>query len=112
MLGACDKDKQPMALIGTTGSTRMGATLQRHFTVIMSDGTWDVKLASLEQWGIHATYRRHFIAIDKHNSKRQGPTSFEDTRKTYNKWWLREFQMLVGMSKMNAWLLWKRFKPG
>jgi hypothetical protein len=111
VLGACDKDKQPMALIGTAGTTRMGTTLQRHFTVIRSDGSWDVRSASLEQWDIHATYRRYFNAIDKHNSKRQGPASFEDTWKTH-KWWLREFQMLVGMSEVNAYLLWKRFKPG
>ncbi len=83
-----DKDKQPvrwlegnrpMALIGTTGTTRMGMTLQMHLIIIRLDGTWDVQLASLEQWDIHATYRRYFNAFDKHNSKGQGPSSFEYT---------------------------------
>ena len=64
----------------------------------------------MPQWDIHDKYREHFNAIDKHNSKRQGPTSFEDTWKTH-KWWLREFQMLAGMSEINALLLWRRFKP-
>ncbi len=70
VLGACDKDKQPMDLISIAESTRMGTTLQRHFTIIRSDGTWDVKSARLEQCDIHATYRRYFNAIDKHSSKR------------------------------------------
>jgi len=54
---------------------------------------------------------RHFNSIDKHKSKRQGPSSFEDTWKTH-KWWLREFQMLAGMSEINALLMWRRFKQG
>ena len=65
----------------------------------------------MAQWEIHEKYRQHFNAIDKHNSKRQGPLSFEDIWKTH-KWWLREFQMLAGMSEVNALLLWRRFKPG
>ncbi len=34
VLGACDKDKQTIALIGTAGTTLMGKTLQRNFTII------------------------------------------------------------------------------
>ena len=79
-----------MALIGTDGTTAMGEPLQRHFAIIWSQGSWEVKSTSLEQWEIHEKYRRHFNAIDKHNSKRQGPSSFEDNWKTH-KWWLREF---------------------
>jgi hypothetical protein len=85
--------------------------MKRHFTITRSDGTWDVRSSSsLEQWGIHATYRRYFNASYKHNSRRQGLTSFDDIWKTH-KWWLHEFQMLMGMSQVNAWLLWKKFKP-
>lgn len=36
--------------------------------------------------------------------------SFEDTWKTH-RWWVREFQMLMGMSEAKSWLLWRRFKP-
>ncbi|KAL5489428.1 hypothetical protein EMCRGX_G018519, partial [Ephydatia muelleri] len=32
VLAAIDKDKQPMSLIGTAGTTSMGTTLERHFT--------------------------------------------------------------------------------
>ena len=89
----------------------MGETIERYFTVIRADVSWDVRSAILEQWDIHDKYRRYFNAIDKHNSKRQGPASFEDLWKTH-KWWLREFQMLTGMSEINALLLWRKFKPG
>jgi len=47
--------------------------------------------------------------VDKHNSKRQGGASFEDTWKTH-KWWLRDFQMLFGISEVNAYLLFTKFK--
>ena len=110
IIAAADRDKQPMALIGTAGTTAMGEELHRRFTVIRADGTFHVRNASLAQWDVHATYRRHFNAIDKHNSKRQGGMSFEDSWKTH-KWWLREFQMLFGMTEVNAYLLWRRFKP-
>ena len=110
ILAAADRDKQPMCLIGTAGSTIMGETLVRHFTVIRADGSFEVRSATLAQWQIHALYRSHFNAIDKHNSKRQGASSFEDSWKTH-RWWLREFQMLFGMSEINAYLLWRKFKP-
>ena len=89
----------------------MGDELVRHFTIIKSDGTYSVRSASLAQWDVHAPYRRYFNAIDKHNSKRQGGGSFEDSWKMH-KWWLREFQLLFGMSEVNAFLLWRQFIPG
>jgi len=98
-----------MALIGTAWTMAMGETLQRHFTIIRLDRSWEVKSASLEQCEIYEKYKRHFNAIDMHNSKRQGPSSFEDPWKT-QKWWLREFQMLARMSKINTLLMWRRFK--
>ena len=44
-----------------------------------------------------------FNAIDKHNSKRQSATSFEN-RKMHN-WWVRDYQILFGMSEVNVFLL-------
>ena len=110
VLAAIDKDKQPMSLIGTAGTTNMGTTLVRHFTVRHSNGEWQARTATLEQWHIHELYRANFNAIDKHNSKRQGATSFEDTWKTHS-WWVRDYQVLFGMSEVNAFLLWNKFKP-
>ena len=89
----------------------MGPVLVRHFTTIKADGTYHVRSATLKQWDIHATYRQHFNAIDKHNSRRQGAVSFEDAWKTH-RWWVREFQMVMGISEVNSWLLWRRFRPG
>ena len=79
VLAAIDKEKQPMSLIGTAGTTNMGNTLTRHFTVRCSNGDWQTKTAHLDQCHIHDLYRFNFNAIDKHNAKRQGGTSFEDT---------------------------------
>ena len=110
VLAAIDKDKQPISLIGTAGTTNMGTTLVRHFTVRHSNDEWQAKTATLEQWHIHELYRANFNAIDKHNSKRQGATSFEDTWKTHS-WWVRDYQILFGMSEVNAFLLWNKFKP-
>lgn len=111
VLAACDKDKQPMALIGTAGTTTMGETLFRMFTVVRGNGSFQTHSATLEQMDIHASYRRSFNAVDMANSKRQRGTSFEDTWKTH-KWWVRDFQMLFGMSEVNAFLLMRHFKPG
>jgi hypothetical protein len=111
VLAAIDKDKQPMSLIGTAGSTSTGKTLTRNFTVRKATGEYFVRQAILEQWHIHEIYRACFNAIDKHNSKRQGTRSFEDTWKTFT-WWVRDFQVLFGMSEVNAYLLWRMFKPG
>ncbi len=47
VLAACDKDKQPMALIGTVGTTTMGDILQRRLKVIREDGSCEVRSASL-----------------------------------------------------------------
>ena len=110
MLASIDVDKQPMALLGTAGSSTPGETLHRKFTTIRADGTYNIREATLEQDHIHAVYRKYFNALDKHNSVRQGGISWEDTWRTH-RWWVREFQMLFGMSEVNAWLLYKRYKP-
>ena len=111
LLAAGDKDKQPMVLIGTAGTTNMGEPMVRTYSVLKADGSTDVRRRELQQWDIHSTYRRNFNVVDMHNAKRQGPTNLEDTWKTHA-WWVREFQMLLGMSEVNAYLLWRRFKPG
>jgi hypothetical protein len=83
LLAAGDKDKQPMTLLGTAGTSNMGAAMQRANSVLKADGTFKVMKFVLEQWAIHSVYRRNFNAIDMHNFKRQGPTCFEDTWKTH-----------------------------
>ena len=111
LLAACDRDRQPMALLGSGGTSVAGQTLHRHFTTIRADGTYNVRSASLEQMHIHELYRRYFNALDRHNSIRQGGHCFEDSWRT-NSWFVREFQMLWGISEVNAWILFKKFKPG
>lgn len=95
-----------MSLIGIAGTKNMGNTLTRHFTVHYSklNGDWQTMTAHLDQWHIHELYRFNFIAIDKYNAKRQGGTSFEDTWKTHS-WWVRDFQVLFGMSEVNSFIL-------
>ena len=110
VLAAGDMDRRPMVLIGTAGTTNMGETMIRYYGVLKADGSTEVRRASLEQWDIHSTYRRKFNTVDMHNAKRQGPTNLEDTWKTHH-WWVREFQMLLGMSEVNSYLLWRKFKP-
>ena len=56
-------------------------------------------------------YRKLFNSLDKHNSVRQGGACFETSWNTM-KWFIRDFQMLWGMSEVNAWLLWKFFLSG
>ena len=89
----------------------MGASMIRNYTSQRADGTIGTVDRTLEQWHIHSLYRKNFNVIDMHNAKRQGGTSFEDTWKT-TRWWIRDFQMLMGMSEVNAYLTWKKFKPG
>ena len=71
-LAALDKDKQPLSLIGTAGTTNVGKTLVRNFTLRHSNSDWQTRTAHLEQWHIHEIYRSNFNAIDRHNGKRQG----------------------------------------
>ena len=75
-----------------------------------ADGTIGFVDRSLEQWRIHSLYRNNFNVIDMHNAKRQGVASFEDSWKT-KWWWLRDFQMLFGMSEVNFYLLRRHFRP-
>ena len=110
VVGVADRDKQPMTLIATAGTTTMGEPMVRHYPIMRADGSTEVREYIFEHWHIHALYRNNFNALDMHNAKRQGGTSFEDTWKTH-RWWLRDFQMLFGMSEVNAYLAWKRFKP-
>ena len=111
MLASADQDKQPMCLLGTAGTSCDGATLHRKFTTIRADGSYATREATLEQDNIHEVYRKYFNALDKHNSIRQGGACFETTWKTH-RWRVREFQMLWGISEVNAWILYKTFKPG
>lgn len=111
LLGAADMDRQPMALLGTAGTSSPGRTLHRHFTTKRADGTYNVRDATLEQMHIHELYRKYFNALDRHNSIRQGGHCFEDSWKTQS-WFVRDFQMLWGISEVNAWLLYRRFKHG
>ena len=111
MLAAADKDKQPMALLGTAGTSTMGEPMVRRYTSLRADGTQGFIDRTLEQWQIHCVYRKNFNVIYMHNAKRQGGTSFEDTWKT-KRWWLRDFQVLMGMSEVNAFLLWRMYRPG
>mmetsp|Transcript_5073 Transcript_5073/g.14159 ORF Transcript_5073/g.14159 Transcript_5073/m.14159 type:complete len:471 (-) Transcript_5073:163-1575(-) len=111
LLAAADRDKQPMALLGTASTSNMAHPIVRRFTVIRGDGTYNVRTAELHQQDMHATYRRSFNGVDKHNSLRQGNHNFEDSWKTHQ-WWVRDFQMLFGMSEVNAYLFWRHFIPG
>ena len=111
LLAACDRDRQPMALLGSGGTSIAGETLHRYFTTIRADGSYNVRSATLEQMHIHELYRKYFNALDRHNSIRQGGHCFEDSWKTHS-WFVREFQMLWGVSEVNAWILFKKFKPG
>ena len=111
LLAAADRDKQPMALLGTVGTSLEGQTLFRVFTTIRADGTYNSREATLAQMHIHELYRKYFNALDKHNAYRQGNHNLEQTWKT-KRWYVREFQVLWGMSEVNAWLLYRRFVPG
>ena len=108
MLAAADRDKQPMTLLGTAGTSMEAPPLVRKFKVIRSDGTFAIRTATLEQMDIHAKYRSKFNVVDMNNAKRQGGDSFEDSWKTHT-WWVRDFQMLLGMSEVNAYLLMRYF---
>ena len=111
LLAAADRDKQPMALLGTGGTSGEGNPKVRNFTTIRADGTYFVREATLNQMHIHEIYRSGFNTLDKHNAYRQGGNSFEGSWHT-QKWWVREYAGLLGMSEVNAWLAYRRFVPG
>ena len=75
LLAAADKDKQPMALLGSAGCSSEGQAKIRHFTTIRADGTYFVREAVLNQMHIHELYRSGFNTLDKHNAYRQGGNS-------------------------------------
>eukprot|EP00873_Tetraselmis_striata_P009895 jgi/Tetstr1/430159/TSEL_019991.t1 len=58
LLAAGDRDKQPMSLLGTAGTSNMGDAMQRAYGVLKADGSFEVRKLILEQWDIHSTYRR------------------------------------------------------
>lgn len=100
-----------MALSGTAGTSLEGDTLYRKFTTIRSDGSYNICEASMKQDHMHEIYRKYFNTLDKHNSLHQGAACFEQTWKTH-RWWIQEFQMLWGITEVNAWLLYKIYTHG
>ena len=111
LLATADRDKQPMTLLGTAGTSNRGKTLHRRFTTIRADGTYNVREADLNQMEMQEKYRALFNALDKHNAVRQGGACLETSWHTH-KWFVRDFQMLWGISEVNAWLIWKYFLTG
>jgi hypothetical protein len=111
LLASIDMDKQPMALLGTAGTSNKGETITRNFTTIRRDGTYNVRTAVMEHDDIHDKYRKHFNALDKHNAVRQGGACLETSWHT-QRWYIRDFQMLWGFSEVNAWLLWQYARAG
>ena len=48
LLAPGDKDKQPMTLLGTVGTSNMGEAMQRAYNVLKADGTFEVMKFVLE----------------------------------------------------------------
>jgi hypothetical protein len=67
-----DRDRQPMTLLGTAGTTCMGADQPQPRGYLREDDTYVVRAIGLRQWDIHQRYRSMFNATDMHNAKRQG----------------------------------------
>ena len=104
-----DMDKQPMSLISTAATNLEGPARERTVRSVHSSGEYSINKFTLEQDEQHSIYRAGFNALDKHNAKRQGGTSFETTWKTW-KWWVRDYQFFFGVSEVNAFLLWRVHK--
>jgi hypothetical protein len=110
VLAAADMDKAPMTLVASCGTTIMAEPITRRITINRADGISWVESRTFEQMDVHAKYRSGFNAVDKHNAKRQGDKAcLEDTWKTHT-WWVRDYQMLVDMTVVNAVLLWRQYR--
>lgn len=66
---------------------------------------------TLNQMDIHSKYRARFNTVDRHNALRQGHSCIEKSVRTL-RWWVRDFQALLGISHVNAYLAWRYFKHG
>jgi hypothetical protein len=60
LLAAGDNDMQPMTLLGSAGTSYMGEAMQRAYSVLKADGTFEAMKFVLEQWAIHSIYQRNF----------------------------------------------------
>ncbi|KAK3247720.1 hypothetical protein CYMTET_42790 [Cymbomonas tetramitiformis] len=115
LLAAVDMDRKPMALIATSRTTRMGEPRERRFKVIRKTGEYVVRSASLQQLDVHAHYRETFNKVDKNNQQRQGGNSgatgnLEDSWRTH-KWYIRDYQMLMGISDTNSFYCVRKWHP-
>lgn len=72
---ALHTDKQPMALIATTGSSADAPVTNRRRTYMDVDGNNRTWFGSLEQPVVHSIYRKYFNGVDVHNKLTVGPGS-------------------------------------
>ena len=109
ILATSDRDKQPMSLISTAGTSQGPAIIERRVRTIHKDGRAKVSTKTLQTVMVGKKYRECFNVIDKHNAKRQGGACLEDIWRTH-RWVLRDYQALVGVSLINTLLAVRHFK--
>ena len=108
ILVVADRDKQPMSIIATAGTTLGPVHIHRRVRTIHKDGRAKVSDKTLTTVMASKKYRECFNAVDKHNSKRQGRACLEDVWRTH-RWVLRDYQALVGVSLINVLLAVRHF---
>ena len=108
ILAVADRDKQPMSVIATAGTTLGPVHIHRRVRTIHKDGRAKVSDKTLTTVMASKKYRDNFNAIDKHNAKRQGRACLEDVWRTH-RWVLRDYQALVGVSLINVLLSIRHF---
>jgi hypothetical protein len=111
LLAAGDKDKKPMFLISTSGTTLMGEMQTRRRKTIYANGDYEIHNFELAQYHVHAHYRGRFNKIDKHNQARQGThCCIEDSNRTHT-WWVRDFMAIFATGVVNAQYAWNLWGP-
>lgn len=100
--GSCHRDKAPMALVHTTGTSLPGPERQRNWSKYLN-GRMVFRKYTLAQPQVHSIYRDKFSAVDIHNKWTFGPQSLQYPFKTRS-WQMRFWFALAAISETNAFL--------
>ena len=104
-------DRKRKHFVSTCGTTNAGEPCRKKRYIVRDDGTVETTYKEVKRQQLVQMYFDGAPAIDIHNHYRQGGIALEQAWGT-QMWWHRAFATMLGIIETNAFLAFRRFKPG
>ena len=108
---SADLDRQQtVSLIATAGTSDPGGCFERSVRTIHSSGRCSYRKEVLQQDSMHHLYRRAGFSNSLPGGQPDGcgRRPFEETWLSW-KWWVCEWQYMLALTEVNAFLLWRKY---